>query len=237
MRRTAKNAILAKKKADEHHNSVLDYLAIAKTLGPRGIRGQAMKKGLDALDAQLQEICEATGWERVSLDAQYAVYYGRRVAVLCSESEKWVAQFSLRAALSLTLGDRHLIADGADILDSSQSSRLQILGQHSGSQGRLFHNLRHGRPARRSTSRVGARKTDRMERELMMILKDQKVRAKVFGYLHADGHTVPQIAEAFEVTRQTVHKALSSLPDYDELSGCGTTSPKPNRTTTSTRSR
>ena len=123
----AKNAITAKKKADEHHNSVVDYLAIAKTLGPRGIRGQAMKKGLDALDAQLQDICEATGWERVSLDAQYAVYYGRRVAVLCSESEKWLAQFSLRAALSITLGDRHLIADGADILDSSQSGRLQVL--------------------------------------------------------------------------------------------------------------
>ena len=117
-------AIIAKKKADEHHNSVLDYLAIAKTLGPRGIRGQAMKKGLDALDKHLQEVCEITGWERVSLDAQYAVYYGRRVAVLCSESEKWIAQFSLRAALSIVLGDRHLVADGADILDANQSDRL-----------------------------------------------------------------------------------------------------------------
>ena len=50
-----------------------------------------------------------------------------------------------------------------------------------------------------------------------MILKDQTMRAKVLGFLHAEGYTVPQIAEEFEVTRQTVHKTLSSLPDYDVI--------------------
>ena len=123
----ASNAITAKKRADEHHNSVLDYLAIAKTLGPKGIRGQAMKQGLDALHQRLQDVSTATGWEPVSLDAQYAVYYGRRAAVLCSESEKWIAQFSVRSALALTLGDRHVVADGADILDSNHSNRLKVL--------------------------------------------------------------------------------------------------------------
>ena len=50
-----------------------------------------------------------------------------------------------------------------------------------------------------------------------MILKDQTMRAKVLGYLHAEGYTVPQIAGEFEVSRQAVHKTLSALPDYDEI--------------------
>ena len=42
-----------------------------------------------------------------------------------------------------------------------------------------------------------------------MILKDPKLKAKAIGFLHGEGFTISQIAEEFEVSRQTVHKAIS----------------------------
>ena len=120
-------AVTDKNKADASHNSILDYQLIAYTLGPQGIRGQSMKEGLATLHDNLHLVSLKSGWATVSLDKSYAVLYGNRPAALCSESEKWVTQFSLRAALAMSVGDKRVIADGADILDASHRGRLIVL--------------------------------------------------------------------------------------------------------------
>ena len=146
----AMGAIIAKKKADEHHNSVLDYLAIAKTLGPRGIRGQAMKKGLDALDKHLQEVCDDNRMGAcVAGRAIRRLLRSQGCRAMQREREVDRAIFAACGAVSRTLGDRHLIADGADILDANHRRPLEKPGQRASHEGRLPHNLRHGRPALR----------------------------------------------------------------------------------------
>lgn len=113
--------------AQNAHLNVVNYSAIAQTLGPKGIRNRAMRKQLDALDAALEDIRSICMWPRVRLDTSYSVIIADRAGGVSSESEQWRANFMLQAAIALVLGERHLIADGADILDEAGREQLIVL--------------------------------------------------------------------------------------------------------------
>ena len=100
--------------------------AIAYALGPKGIRSRAMKEKLDELDAALHQIEEVTHWPRVKLDTSYGVTINGRAGVVSAASERWRAQFVLQCGIAMVLGERYVIADGADILYAD--ARVQFIG-------------------------------------------------------------------------------------------------------------
>ena len=129
-------SLIAKKAiADGAHQDATDYELIVKSLGVRGIRGEAVQDGLVRLHDFLAQYSEITAWPVVELDRFFAVMLAGRPAPLCSESEKWRAQFMLQAALAQTVQDSRIVADGADILDSVGMAALVKLTNHLASNG------------------------------------------------------------------------------------------------------
>ena len=124
--RTATAMVEKRLAAHNSHMNVVNYSAIAYALGPRGIRSRAMQSKMGELQAQLIAISQASGWPRVELDATYTPIMGGRPAAVSASNEKWRANFMLQAAIAMVLGEQHVIADGADILDST--CRVQFIG-------------------------------------------------------------------------------------------------------------
>ncbi len=126
-RREALEQIRKRSEATEAHRSVSYYALIAELLGPRGIRGRAMKAGLERLAKGLGRVHELTNWPLVKLDPSYAVSAGERPVALCSTSEQWRAQTALQIALALALDNNYAVLDGADVLDAQGLSELGVL--------------------------------------------------------------------------------------------------------------
>ena len=114
-------------KAQNAHMNVVNYATIAHTLGPKGIRNRAMRKQLDALATALEDIRAISLWPRIHLDTSYTVMINDRAGGVSAESEQWRANFMLQAAISIVLGEQYMVADGADILDSSGRDQLIAL--------------------------------------------------------------------------------------------------------------
>ena len=126
-RREALNLIQKRAEATEAHRSAASYSLIADLLGPRGIRGRAMKEGLGRLARGLRRVHELTNWPLVKLDQSYAVSAGERPVALCSTSEQWRAQTALQAGVALALGNNYAVLDGADVLDADGLTQLVVL--------------------------------------------------------------------------------------------------------------
>ena len=69
-------------------------------------------------------------WPAVDLDATYLVTVGGRPGVVSSQSEKWRAQFLLQCAIARVLGEGFVIADGADVLDTTGRAEFVALVNH-----------------------------------------------------------------------------------------------------------
>ena len=126
-RREALELIRKRAVAAEAQRSVAAYSLTAELLGPRGIRGRAMKDGLERLAKGLARVHELTGWPLVKLDPAYAVSAGERAAALCSTSEQWRAQTALQIAVALALDNACVVLDGADVLDADGLKRLIVV--------------------------------------------------------------------------------------------------------------
>ena len=107
----------AKAKAHAFHASTNHYASVAQVLGPKGVRGQAIRESMDSLTRNLQALAQSTGWPKVEIDRSYATLIGGRPAPVCSASEQWRAQFVLQTVVAIMKKDYAVIADGADILD------------------------------------------------------------------------------------------------------------------------
>ncbi len=137
-KKDAENALeLIKKErnAFTQHHTILDYQVIAKALGPRGIRGQAMLERIENLKSQLRQIAAVTGWKPVTLDRTYAASYGDRPGPLCADSEKWRINACIQAAIAMALQSERVIFDKADILGPRQISHLVLLCEFLASNG------------------------------------------------------------------------------------------------------
>ena len=115
-----------KVQAQNAHLNAVNYGHIAYALGPRGIRARAMKARMDKLAEVLHEVEGTVQWPRVELDAAYTVMIAGRPGQVSSASERWRAEFMLQCAIAIVLNQPYVIADGADILDST--GRVQFVG-------------------------------------------------------------------------------------------------------------
>ena len=113
--------------AHNAHMNAVNYGVIAHALGPKGIRARAMKEKMEALREQLREMEAFTRWPTVELDAAYAVSIHGRPGVVCAASEQWRANVMLQAAIALVRGEKHIVADGADILRDEALSEFVAL--------------------------------------------------------------------------------------------------------------
>ena len=114
--RVCLDLITQRHKAHNAHMNAVNYGVIAHALGPKGIRARAMKEKMEALRDQLREMEAFTRWPKVELDAAYAVSIHGRPGVVCAASEQWRANVMLQAAIAIVRGEKHIVADGADIL-------------------------------------------------------------------------------------------------------------------------
>ena len=115
--RTAKAAYDAKAKADKHHADIMSKLAVLSALKPEGVRARKLAEAREAFnDAILAPLCEAAGWEPVSLGPDLGILCGGRPYSLLSHSEKWRATVIMQCAVAQREGADLLIIDGCDVL-------------------------------------------------------------------------------------------------------------------------
>ena len=119
------------------HVSVLSYDAIAKALGPSGIRSRAIQGSLGDLKRYLGEIAGVSQWPQVTLGKTYEVKIGSRFGKLSSESEQWRANFMLQCAIALVKKEPRVVVDRGDILlmDEKSSRELWRLGNRMAEMG------------------------------------------------------------------------------------------------------
>ena len=122
--RSACDLIEAKANAKNAHISSLNYDAIAKALGPKGIRSKALQGNLEGLTRYLDTIAEETGWPKVSMDSTYDIKIGKRFGKLSSGSEQWRANFMLQCAIALVKEESRVVVDRADVLDKNSATQL-----------------------------------------------------------------------------------------------------------------
>ena len=124
-------------KAKDAHISSLSYDAIAKALGPQGIRSRAIQGRLSDLKRYLDEIAAVSEWPQVSLGKTYEIKVGRRFGKLSSESEQWRANFMLQCAIALVKKETRVVVDRGDILlaDAKSAAQLWRLGDRMAEMG------------------------------------------------------------------------------------------------------
>lgn len=116
--------------AREQHENIVAYQTIAKLLGPKGVRAQAVEEAMAQFDGVLNTIAKVTGWPRVRLDRHYAVSIGdRKILRLCAESERLRAQWCLQIAIVRVRREPIAILDAAGHLDNENLTGLgKLLG-------------------------------------------------------------------------------------------------------------
>ena len=120
--------VVGRFQARQSHVNTVEYLLIAKILGPKGVRATTMQTALQRLDKVLARIADITGWPRVALDKTYAVTIGGRTFLrVCAESEQLVAQYSLQISIARCMREPFVIFDRVDDLDSEHRAGLMKL--------------------------------------------------------------------------------------------------------------
>lgn len=126
------------REAVKQRDNVFVYEAIAKLLGPLGVRQNAVSDRIKKFQKFAARIAAQTGWPLVSVDKGYVPHVGNRPAALCSESEKWRCQLVIQCALAIVNGDRRVIADGVDVLDSDNWNAYCVLCEYLARECKLF---------------------------------------------------------------------------------------------------
>ena len=115
-------------RAFRHHEDVLAYEMILKTLGPKGVRATSMEQAMVRFDNTLGTIAKVTGWPRVTLDRSYAISIGNRTLLrVCAESERLRAQYALQIAIARCQREPVVVLDGVDHLDHRNRLKLMDL--------------------------------------------------------------------------------------------------------------
>ena len=126
--RDALDLIKKRSRAFRHHEDVIAYEAIVKTLGPKGVRATSMEKAMQRFDNTLNTISSVTGWPRVKVDRSYGISIGERTLLrVCAESERLRTQYSLQIAIARCQREPVVVLDGVDHLDADNRARLMKL--------------------------------------------------------------------------------------------------------------
>ncbi|MFZ4539918.1 AAA family ATPase, partial [Propionivibrio sp.] len=103
--------------AQQHHESVQQWDAIADALAPSGIPGEMLAEALGPINDRLSISSMASEWLRVAIHPDMQITYGERDFSLLSESEKWRADAMIAESVSFLSGVRLLVLDRVDVLD------------------------------------------------------------------------------------------------------------------------
>lgn len=122
-------AFRAKTKADGIHASVKQNVALLQVLASDGLRMQALKRGTEEFQTNLNGLSELAGWEKIDIQSDLSFWYGSRPWVLCSKSEQFRANVLLQLAVATTDGSQGVVIDEADILDKEGRNGLFTLLQ------------------------------------------------------------------------------------------------------------
>ena len=133
--KSATALIESKTNAANAHISALSYDAIAKALGPQGIRARALQGPMSDLERYLDTLADLAEWPKVRLDRTYEVKIGPRYGKLSSESERWRANFVIQCAIALVKKENRVVVDRADILDANSARQLWRLGDRLAEMG------------------------------------------------------------------------------------------------------
>ena len=117
--------------AERCFRNVVEYDRIYRAVGPRGIRAQAVARGLDMLTGFLDDLCGDSKWGPVAIGPDYQVSYAGRPVQLCSESEQWKAQTLIQLAVALCLAAPLVVLDRADLLDGNGWRQLDDLANRA----------------------------------------------------------------------------------------------------------
>ena len=109
--------IKARYDAQQLHQTIVNYTAIADAVGPQGVRTRLLDAGLGRLNKGLELLATETGWVPVTVNERGNIYWGDRPVRLCSESERWRAQTCLQLTLAALTESPVVVLDRADLLD------------------------------------------------------------------------------------------------------------------------
>jgi hypothetical protein len=130
--RAASQASDKERAAEEHHRSVLAWVALAEALSPDGIPASQTTKAMEMFNGRISESARAAGWMPVSVRADMEIMRQDGIPyTLLSESAKWRADALLAEAVSHLAGLRALFLDRLDVLDL----------RHRGAALRWLHGL------------------------------------------------------------------------------------------------
>ena len=112
------------------------YTAVARLLGPEGVRAKMLESGLTRLNAGLESLAGLTGWSPMTVAGNGSVTWADRPLPMCSESEQWRAQACIQLTLAAITGAGVVVLDRADLLDADNRPRLvEVLGRVAQSTG------------------------------------------------------------------------------------------------------
>jgi hypothetical protein len=123
-RRQAERADQITAMAQQAHQSVQAWSAIADALAPDGIPGQMLAEALGPVNERLMQSAADSGWERVCITSDMRVTMGLREYAMLSESEKWRADAMIAEAIAHLSGIKLLVLDRFDVLDLEGRSDL-----------------------------------------------------------------------------------------------------------------
>lgn len=124
----AKNALVAfdrKSRADALHRDVTTWTAVAKILGPEGLRAKKMKEAMDVVQTTLAEISTGAGWPLITMDPDsLELRIGGYRHVLQSGGHRQMAQFAAQILIAKLDGSRLLLFDETGMLDTVSISGM-----------------------------------------------------------------------------------------------------------------
>lgn len=128
--KTRLKAFEVKRTGVELHHRVVKCEKIAELLSPDGLRRKILASQLAPFNKELATLCDAVGYENVSIDADMRVRYnGKRRP---SESQLYRAEAVIRLALCAQEKAPIVIFDRADVLDREGRNGLIKLVAHLG---------------------------------------------------------------------------------------------------------
>ena len=113
------------REATKRHETIARYTEIAKAIGPAGVRAQMLDKGMATLRGGLNVLTSQVPWNAdVAVTDDGSILVKGRPVVLCSESERWMAQACLQMTIAAICKDPVVVLDRADLLDTHNSIGL-----------------------------------------------------------------------------------------------------------------
>lgn len=137
-----------KDRAAELHAEIMGWIELQKSLEPGGLVDSLVNGPVESVNAQAAEICDAIGWRPVSIGPAGDVRFGSRPIRYCSESERWRADFALRAAIAHLAGVNFIFADRLDVIDPQTRGDVLFWAlDHAGTMAAVFGCTMKARPS------------------------------------------------------------------------------------------